>query len=262
MSEQPEGAEAEATPEVKPEVPAPEGEAPKPEVAATSEGEKQPEKPKKGLTKRFSELTRKIRDFERENAALRQQLQAPVVPKEAEPKAEQFADQESYLRALTERAARNAAMELLSKREQEQKAEAEAAERRRLEQSFDDREDAAREEFDDYDEVTRNDDLPITPAMADAIKRSEVGPKIAYHLGKNPELASKIAGMDAISAALAMGRLEAQLTLAPTPQVTAAKPPPKTVGASAPAEVPEDKLSVSEWIARRNKEVHRSRRSA
>lgn len=253
---EPEGAPAEVVPEVKPETVA-EGETPKPEVAAPPEGEKQPEKPKKGLTKRFSELTRKIRDYERENIALKQQVATQVVTKEAEPKAEQFSDYDAYLKAVARQSAVAAAQEIIGKRDQEQSQAKADAERRKVEASFDDREEAVREELEDYDEVTRNEHLTISPPMAEAIKTSEVGPKIAYHLGKNPELAFKIANMSPIAAAVALGRIEAQLTLAPTPQVTAAKPPPKTVGASAPADVPEDKLTAAEWIARRNKEVHR-----
>lgn len=54
---------------------------------------------------------------------------------------------------------------------------------------------AALEKMPDYAEVAERDDLQISLPMATAIMQSDDGPAAAYYLGKNPEIAAKIAGM-------------------------------------------------------------------
>lgn len=50
-------------------------------------------------------------------------------------------------------------------------------------------------EFEDFAEVVDRDDLPISEPMAVAIMQNEDGPRVAYHLGKHPEIAQRIAAM-------------------------------------------------------------------
>lgn len=93
----------------------------------------------------------------------------------------------------------------------------------------------------DYDLVISNPALPpLAPNTARLIIKSEQGPDLAYHLAKNPDLATRIARMDTEQQAMAIGRLEAQLTATPVTKpnlqkrtVTQAPPPPKPVSSGA-----------------------------
>lgn len=104
--------------------------------------------------------------------------------------------------------------------------------------------------------------LPITEHMRDVILASEIGPQIAYHLGKNPATAARIARMSPTQQAAAIGRLEGQLLAqqqvgAPSPssaQRKAAKPappPPSPVDGGSRSEIDLDKCSLQEFMAYR-----------
>lgn len=77
--------------------------------------------------------------------------------------------------------------------------------------TFRDREEAARERHDDYDELVYDEDLPVHAAAAAMIFEAEAGPEIAYYLASNPDEAAKIAAMSDARAALAIGRIEARV---------------------------------------------------
>jgi hypothetical protein len=85
------------------------------------------------------------------------------------------------------------------------------------------RETAARERFTDYDAVTRNPGVPITPVMLDIARDSEVGPDLVYHLGKNIPEAARIASLPPHRQAVELGKLEARLT---APKPVPRQPPP------------------------------------
>ena len=88
----------------------------------------------------------------------------------------------------------------------------------------------ARTRLADFDRVAFDPALQVTPAMAETIARAEQGPELIYHLGRNPDVARRIAGLDALSAARELGRIEAALA-APSPRrVTAAPEPARPLG--------------------------------
>lgn len=99
---------------------------------------------------------------------------------------------------------------------QEQADTAKAAADNLAAETFNYRETIARERFADYDAVTRNPNVAITPVMAEVIRDSDVGPDVAYHLGKNPAEAARIAALPPNRQAVELGRLEAKIT-APKP---------------------------------------------
>lgn len=134
----------------------------------------------------------------------------------------------------------------------------------------------------DFDLVLSNPTLPTLhkDAAAEVIKSTN-GPALAYHLAKNPDLAARIARMDALQQVMALGRIEAQITAeaqapapkAPTPPktrtVTNAPPPPKPVESGTSVSTkPENLMSMDEWVARdrerklAEKEARRKIRSA
>jgi len=70
------------------------------------------------------------------------------------------------------------AEELLARREKD-------SQQRAMLESYHEREEAARDKYDDFEQVAYNPNLPITDAMAMAIQASDIGPDVIYHLGLN-----------------------------------------------------------------------------
>jgi len=138
--------------------------------------------------------------------------------------------------------------------EREERAEtAQEAANKAVFQQFAELENEARTKWADYDAVTRNPNVPITPAMADIIRDSEYGPDIAYHFGKNPSEAARYAGLSGVQLARELGRLEATLTAPkPTPKVPAAPIRPVT-GSTAGGVKDPAAMTMAEYVAARSK---------
>lgn len=216
------------------------------ESAADTEGEAK--KPAKGVQKRLDELTRRIHEERREKerlyALLERQPQqgqpAPVAQTDNQPREEDFPDYDAYMRALGRYEARQ---EIQQERQQEQREQSGRA--------FQERIDKVRDKLPDYDLYVGDPTLPITPLMAEVIRESDVGPEVAYHLGKNRSEAERIARLPPHRQAAELGRLEARLS---APQAQSHKPtppaPPQTVtGLSAGlAKAPQD-MSMDEYKA-------------
>lgn len=97
----------------------------------------------------------------------------------------------------------------------ERQEKADAAERTAqqvVERQFLELEADARARWPDYDAVARNPSLLIPDALAELIVESEIGPDLAYHLGKNPNEAARLARLSGKSLAKEIGKLEARLS--------------------------------------------------
>lgn len=235
------------------------------------------QKPKKDkLTARFSELTGKIKALESELAAKSGTGRSEVAetkpaelptlppdPKDPEPTLEKSGDyvewQKEWMKwqirqdKRAEQAARAAA-----DRQHAAKAQAETFQSRIAE---------AKSEHADFEAVAFNKDLPVTNTMGDAIKDSDLGAKILYHLGKNPDEAARIAKLPAVSQVREIGRIEAKLeaqtapaagetteeTHTKKPAVSKAPPPIKPLGSgAATSSKPNiDSMSLAEYRAYR-----------
>ena len=189
-------------------------------------------------------LAREQRKWEREQAQRLAEQQARHQPADLVP--EQFETYEDYADALAERKAE----ELLARREAEHQ-------QRALLDAYHDREEAARDKYDDFEMVAYNPELPVTEAMAQAIQASEIGPDVLYHLGTNPKEAARISRLNPILQAREIGKIEAQLGAAPPVKRTSNAPAPiapvtaRTTGS--PAFDTTDprstkSMSTSEWI--------------
>lgn len=198
------------------EVPAPELEA---TVAPVSEVQTpevdQEQQPAKTFTQEELDaaigkrLAREQRKWERE-----QRTQPPVQP--ATPVApEQFESTDAYVEAL----AAQKAEQLLAQREQQKQQSA-------LLESYHDKEEKAREKYDDFEQVAYNPNLPITDVMAQSIQASDIGPEVAYHLGANPKEAERISRLSPILQAKEIGKLEAKLAADPPVKKTSNAPSP------------------------------------
>lgn len=86
----------------------------------------------------------------------------------------------------------------------------------------------------DYVEVAENDAVPIPAHMTAMIVQLENGPELAYHLGKNPDVAERLSKLPPAVAVYELGRVAANLA-APKPEVSKAPPPIKPVGSRAGA---------------------------
>ena len=197
-------------------------------------------------------LNKEQRKWERE-----QKLRAakPAAEPLAElPPADQFESTEAYAEALAERKAE----ELLARRE----AERQQAE---LLEAYADREEQAREKYDDFQQVVYNPNLPVTQVMAQTIQASEIGPEIAYYLGTNPKDAERISKMSPFLQAKEIGKIEAKLADNPPTKKPSSAPAPiapvtprggngKTLDTTDPRSVKE--MSTSEWIeAERQRQI-------
>lgn len=213
--------------------------APPPEPKAT------PEKvlmDPKEIQARFDKLTRERYEERRARELLERevaQLRAP--PAKTEPVApakvptlEDFDfDSSKYQAAMVEYAAaeaRKVALETLKSEREQQAVQARIGEFRAREAKF-------AEKTADYHETVYDETVPISDAMAEVIRESDVGPELAYYLGKNRDKAAEIARLSPISAARELGRIEARLNQPPPPPpvVSAAPPPPPKLAASEPA---------------------------
>ena len=242
--------------------------APAPEVTATTDQaqnapevvetptESKPEDEKKfsqaDLEKYFDKrLMREKKRLEREYAAKFAERQtAQSMPAELPP-ADQFESPEAYAEALAFRKAE----ELIAQRElQKQRAQ--------IEDAYAEREDEAREKYDDFEQVAYNPQLRVTDVMAETIKASDIGPDLAYWLGSNPKEADRISRLSPLLQAREIGKIEAKLTFEPPKKKTTSAPEPiRPVGARTanPGVIDTtdpratQTLSTSDWIAAERK---------
>ncbi len=235
-------------------------------VADVKEPEnKQPETPKTFTQEELDDilskrLAKEQRKFERDSARRIAEAVAHVAAKPAaELKPENFPTTDAYIDAVSDRKAD----EKLALRESQRESV-------NVDARWSEAEEAAMEKYGDYDVVVKNNPaLPITPTMADVIKRSDMGGDVAYHLGTNPREAERIAKLSPFLQAKELGRIEAKLAANP-PEIkkpsNAPEPikPVKPMGDTSRVYDTTDPRSIkqmgtSEWIAadrlRRQKEM-------
>jgi len=198
-------------------------------------------------------LAREQRKWEREQAAKAQETQARKAPVDIPP-IEQFNSPDEYAEVLAERKAE----ELLARREQ-------ARQQSEIIESFHEREEEARNKYDDFEQVAYNPKLPITDAMAQTIQSSDVGPDMAYYLGSNPKEADRISRLSPLQQAKELGKIEAKLSDNPPVKKTSNAPAPiapitarssgsPTLDTTDPRST--KSMSTSEWIeAERQRQV-------
>lgn len=151
-------------------------------------------------------------------------------PQQGEPDPSQYDDPRVFNRDHNRWLASQQAAEReqLTAREQAQR---EIAERR---ESLNERMEAGREKYEDFDEIVSSRSAPITERMAQAIEESEVAHELAYELAhpRNRAEALRIANLPIREQARAMGAFEAKLVAKLTPARTTKAPPPIKPGGS------------------------------
>tara|TARA_R110000822_G_scaffold17804_6_gene59522 strand:- start:1062 stop:1799 length:738 start_codon:yes stop_codon:yes gene_type:complete len=221
-------------------VPAPEQEAttaPEPELQQSDDA------PVKVFTQEDVDtiVSKRLAKAERKWAKM-QTPSAPVVPV-TPPSLDQFGTVDEYAEARAE--------QILQTRQQQ-------ARHSEIVSAYQDREEDARDKYEDFEQVAYNPNLPITTVMAQTIQASEIGPEVAYYLGANPKEADRISRLEPMIQAKEIGRIEAKLvtdppvkksTSAPSPisPVTARNSGNPAFDTTDPRSV--KTMSASEWIA-------------
>lgn len=224
-----------ALPQEQPAEPAPaaESEPNKPD------GQEQPEQPKaeasedkpaKGVQKRLDELRRQAGDAQRMNERLLALMEKTLVKGEAPrvqapegpPRREDFQDYEGYLEAKADWQVAEKLKVLETKAETYRQQQAVV----QREATWEQRQQAASKKYEDFAEVALADDLTITPIMAEAMKDSDMGPDVAYYLGKNPDQAERIAKLNPAAQVREIGKIEARLEVKAEPVKRPSKAPP------------------------------------
>lgn len=262
------GVPAPETPVVEQEIPTP----PANETASPAEGEVTPEeKAPKTFTQEEMDaiIEKRLAKEQRKAARERERLMADIMSRQQQPTAEpeaeaqpgkplpgQFTSTEDYVEAVAEWKAK----EILKSQRQEQETvsqrEAEERYRAELKAEYQERVEVATEKYDDFEEVTGNPNLRISPAMADAIVASDVGPDVAYYLGTNPKEAERISRLPPFLQVKEIGRLEAKVIAEPPAKKTTSAPAPispvKPKGTARITDTTNPKsleqLGTSEWI--------------
>jgi len=196
---------------------------PEQEATAAPEAEVQSPETSEAAPKSFSQeeldaaigkrLAREQRKWERDQAQRQSEQQTLRAAPTAT--ADQFESTEAYADAL----ALQKAEELIAKREA-------AKQHSQVLESYQELEEAARDKYDDFEQVAYNPKLPITNVMAETIQSSDIGAELAYYLGSNPKDAERISRMTPLGQAKEIGKIEAKLAAEPPVKRTTSAPAP------------------------------------
>jgi hypothetical protein len=225
------------------------------------------------LEKRLAKERRKREELQRrlavtEELALRgrpEEPKAPPKPAESnEPKREQFQDYESFLEARAEWRAEKKVDERLDRDRKEREQTRTAEDKQKLEKSFREHAQKVAAEIEDFEDVMSSaSDTMITETMADAVMHAgEIGPRLLYHLAKNPAESQRIATLPTARQAAEIGKIEAKLSAAPEPKKPSKAPEPiNPIGGKAPATDDEpDSKNTKAWIAWRERQLRAKRK--
>ena len=158
-------------------------------------------------------LAREQRKWEREQAQRAAETQ--IVKAAPTASVDQYESPEAYAEAL----AYQKAEELIARREA-------AKQHSQVLESYQEREESARDKSDDFEQVAYNPKLSITNVMAETIQSSDIGPELAYYLGSNPKDAERISRMSPLAQAKEIGKIEAKLVSSPPVKKTTSAPAP------------------------------------
>ena len=236
---------AESAPVQTPETAEPEQKEPE-----KAEESKESELPK-GVQKRINKLTARLREAEEK---LAQASAKPPEVNDKEPKIEDFDfDPDKYEEA---RVAYRVRQEL-SKAEKEKQAQIESKAQQEAINIAREKFDLASEKYDDFEDVVYKNQF-VTDDMVKAVFFSDLGPEIAYFLGKNPEESKRIASLPPMRQLIELGKLEARFTVKPEPKTTKAPEPIKPVSSAgkAPSTLSDD-LPLADWMKLRQQTARR-----
>lgn len=180
---------------------------------------------------------------------------------DARPDPKDFDDYDAYNEALTDWKVDQKLKERDEKRQTETKVSEFKQSQEQKRQRYEEGMEAARELYDDFDEVIESYDRPLTIGMMQALVDSEIGPQVAYYLAKHPKEAQRIEKMTSlVEINKAIGKIEAKVEAqqegkgdADEPKTTKSPPPINPVKGSSKSKKDPDDLSYEEYSKERAK---------
>jgi len=135
-----------------------------------------------------------------------------------EPTVDQFKDVVEFTKAIKDWTAEK------TLKDQRDKALKEAAENhaKKVMENWNKNETAVKTELSDYEETVKNAHTLISDELRDAILESDIGPKLRYHLAKNPDVTEKLLSLTVPKMLKEIGKLEVELGGAVKPPIKSA----------------------------------------
>jgi hypothetical protein len=231
-------------------------------AAAQDDGEAPQPKPKKTAQERIGELTAARREAEREaeywrsRATQAPQPQAHAAPSDSKPDPSTYTDgiyDPQYIEDLTDFKAAQAVEKRFTQHEAQSRTQTAI-------QAFDAKVEA---EYPDGEPagITALRRAPVLPqTIVDLVTSSEIGPKLAEHLGDNPRELARLSALAPHLQGRELAKLETRLAAPPKPNPATNAPPatPQVRGAGGRfAPGPRDDMSTEDWLAARNAQLGR-----
>lgn len=178
------------------------------------------EKHRKGLEAAAAAERRKRQEAEQREAAANAKLeqllrqQQPKPAEEGAPDPNDYQDNpQEYWRLLARYEARQELRAEQVRLKQEQERQQAQSRQAQFQEAASKAVMAGQAEFQDFDTVVNSGLAPfMTPVMQQALVLTQGGHKIAYHLGKNPLEAARIAQLDPMSMLIELGELRTKVT--------------------------------------------------
>ena len=174
--------------------------------------------------KRFDDLTGRIAEQESELERLRARSQPLDVSGLSEPKPDDYEDGEDDRKYIADRGAwqgATQALKIVSDSQERQQQDDVVNTAQRKVDSYVQKTVKVKEDVKDFEAVVRATELQavdgqgnFTPSTL-AILEADNGPQVAYHIASNPELARTLNRATPIQAAIAIGKISAQLSVRP-----------------------------------------------
>lgn len=208
------------------------------------------------IAKRLAKEARKQGRIEAEAAALREQLQKLTPP---EPRRSDFGSDEEHevarIQHAIEEKARQLAADQVKQLTEQQKQQTAV-------QTFWTKADEVAERFADFEQVVTDPNfVQLSGHVYEFVMESDVGPELAYHLGKNKAKATQIREMPPIQAARALLQLEQELKTKPKARPSNAPEPINPVGnrgRATSSALPSDSDDIETWMRKERARTQRN----
>lgn len=236
----------------------PEGDKPETPEETPEQAEKRREGRRFGrkLDKAYRERAEAVARAELAEKQLNERQATKAAEDTGAPKLEQFDyDPEKYAQAKADFEKKKLEKEWEGKRRSEETKKKNES----LVSAWEEKAEKASDKYDDFESIVG----PLKPenVLTAAIMKSDAD--VAYHLGKNPKEAQRIAALDPVDQILEIGRLEAKLAAKPEKPKTPSKAPepikPLSGAGSTVTDVPSEKDDMKDWMRKRQKQVHGKR---
>ncbi len=136
----------------------------------------------------------------------------PAAPAEdVEPQAEDFETMAEYVKAQARYEVKQEMAAAAAEVKVEKERLTKQTEHVQLVESWDKQLDQGRERWQDFEAVALSPDVPYSQAMFERITHSDLGAEIAYHLGRNPQEAARLAQQDPQATREALAVMEADI---------------------------------------------------